>query len=86
MTYQFTISLAKGTEHTEALVDALFEAGCDDGSVWSRDSMVYIGFSREAESLEGAIRSAIANVQRAGATAFEVTMEADALASRALAS
>ena len=62
--YEFVVTLSKGTPHSDDLVDALFEAGCDDGSVWSRGEMVHIGFSREANSLEEAIRSAIGDVQR----------------------
>jgi hypothetical protein len=56
-TYGFIATLAEGTEHTDELVEALFEAGCDDGSVWSSGGYVQIGFSRESESLEAAIRS-----------------------------
>jgi hypothetical protein len=82
-TYEFIVTLAKGTEHSDDLVEALYEAGCDDGSVWSTAGVVQIGFSRRAESLETAIRSSIADVQKAGATVAEVTMEADALASLA---
>ena len=77
--YEFVVTLSKGTPHSDDLVDALFEAGCDDGSVWSRGEMVHIGFSREANSLEEAIRSAIGDVQRTGAVVAEVTMAADAL-------
>jgi hypothetical protein len=46
--------------------DALFEAGCDDGTIVSRDGEVSIRFSRESTSLELAINSAVANVQQAG--------------------
>jgi hypothetical protein len=51
------------------LVEALFEAGCDDGSVWSSGGYVQIGFSRESESLEAAIRSAVGDIQKAGSRA-----------------
>ena len=78
-TYEFVVTLAKGVQHSDDLVEALFEAGCDDGSVWSHGDVVQIGFSREAESLEAAIRSAIGDVQKAGVRVAEVTMEADAL-------
>ena len=77
--YEFVVTLAKGTPHSDDLVEALFDAGCDDGSVWSRGELVQIGFSREANSLEEAIRSAVGDVQRAGAVVAEITMEADAL-------
>ena len=68
-TYEFIVTLAEGTEHTDELVEALFEAGCDDGSVWSSGGYVQIGFSRESESLEAAIRSAVGDIQKAGSRA-----------------
>lgn len=79
-TYEFVVTLAKGTAHSDNLVDSLCTAGCDDGTVWSRGEAVQIGFSREADSLEEAIRSAIGDVQKAGAAVAEVTMEGEALA------
>jgi hypothetical protein len=81
--YRFIATLAKDTAHTDDLADALFEAGCDDGTLWSTGSIVQIGFSREAESLEAAIRSAIADVQKAGSSVAEVTIEGDSLATLA---
>ncbi len=79
-TYDFVATLSKGTEHSDDFVEALYEAGGDDGSVWSSEGVVQIGFSRHAESLEAAIRSAIADVQKAGSTVVQVTMEEPALA------
>lgn len=81
-TYEFVVTLAKGAQHSDELVEALFEAGCDDGSVWSHGDVVQIGFSREGESLEAAIRSAIGDVQKAGVRVVEVTLEADSLSAR----
>ena len=77
--YEFTLSLSKGTILTEELAEALFAVGCDDGSPGSCEGVVSIDFHREAKSLEAAIRSAIADVQKAGCTAAQVTMEADLL-------
>ena len=74
------MTLAKGTEHSDALVEALYEAGCDDGSVWSCAGLVQIGFTRQADSLEAAIRSAITDVQKTGCTVARVEMEPAALA------
>ena len=79
-TYEFVATLSQGTEYSDDLVEALYEAGCDDGSVWSSEGVVEIGFSREAESLEAAIRSAVGDVQKAGATVIRVTLEERALA------
>lgn len=78
--YEFTLNLSEGTRLTEDLAEALFAAGCDDGSPGSCEGGVSIDFHREAESLEAAIRSAIADAQKAGCTVASVTMEADLLA------
>ena len=78
--YDFTVFLSQGTELTEDLAEALFAAGCDDGSPGSCEGIVSIDFHREAESLEAAIRSAIGDVQKAGCAVAQVTLGADGLA------
>ena len=77
------IRLPTRTEHTDELAEALYEAGCDDGSVWSLGGRVQIGFTRRTESLEAAIRSAISDVQKAGSTVVQVTIEEGSLAALA---
>jgi hypothetical protein len=77
--YRFTVYLAGVHEISDEAADRLFEAGCDDGSPGSRDGLSFVGFSREASSLEGAIRSAIADVARAGFRAERVEIESDDL-------
>ena len=62
--YDFTLVLSAGIELTEELSEALFVAGCDDGSPGSCEGVVTIDFHREAETLEAAIRSAIADVRK----------------------
>ncbi len=75
-TYAFSVVLAVA-EVTNEDCDALYEAGCDDGTVVTREGVTYVAFDREAESLEEAIRSAAMQVKAAG---FEVArMEMDAL-------
>lgn len=64
--YEFTLILSGITEVTDEAADALFEAGCDDGSFASRDGVAFVIFHREAETLRKAIDSAIANVGQAG--------------------
>jgi hypothetical protein len=76
--YDFTLVLTPGTDLTEDLAEALFEAGCDDGSPGSCEGVVAIDFHREAGSLEAAIRSAIASVQKAGCTVARAEIAADA--------
>jgi len=78
--YAFTVILKDESELTEDLAEALVEAECDDGSSKSCEGVVSIDFDREADSLEQAIRSAVADVQKAGYRVARVEIEADALA------
>ncbi len=64
--FEFLLFLASVSRSNNAMAEALYEAGCDDGTVFSSNGEVAIGFSREANSLEEAVRSAIANVVQAG--------------------
>lgn len=77
--YEFTLILKGTWELTEEMADALFEAGCDDGTPGTCNGIGSIDFHREADSLESAIQSAIANVQSAGYKVERVEIEADAL-------
>lgn len=64
--HTFTLLLVNEHELTTELEDALFEAGCDDGMLFSKNQVVYIEFDRDADSLEEAIVSAINEVESAG--------------------
>lgn len=64
--YEFQLVVAGVDEMTEQLADDLYDAGCDDGTPYSSEGLVGIGFTREARSLEDAIRSAVADVEKAG--------------------
>ncbi len=66
--HEFALILAR-PEESEEDADRLYEAGCSDGSISTCDGVTRISFHREADSLEGAIRSAVADVNRGG---FEV--------------
>jgi hypothetical protein len=67
-TYEFSVILSTQTLSAEEC-DALYEAGCDDGTIVTRNRITFIAFDRKAVSLEQAIRSATADVRAAG---FEV--------------
>ena len=67
-TYGFAVVLTAPALSAEAC-EALYEAGCDDGTIVTRNRVTHIAFDRKADSLEQAIRSATANVRAAG---FEV--------------
>jgi hypothetical protein len=66
MNYHFTVVLANHDVMTPDLTEALYTAGCDDGTPWSGNGVAAVTFDREAPSLEAAIRSAVADVQEAG--------------------
>jgi len=55
----------------------LFEAGCDDGTPGVCCGVPVVGFSREADCLESAIRIAEADVQKAGCVVERVQIERD---------
>jgi hypothetical protein len=77
MNYEFSLILKEGTEITEELADQLFEAGCDDSTPGTFCGTPYISFHREADSLESAIRSAVADVHKAGCVVERVQIEHD---------
>lgn len=63
--YDFTLVLTGIDSVSDAEVNALYGAGCDDATVSVRSGRVYITFSRTASSLKDAIMSAIADVTSA---------------------
>lgn len=77
--YEFTLILKGQFELTEEIADELFEAGCDDGTPGICNGVFSIDFHREANSIEEAIRSAIANVKSAGYDVERVEIEAEAV-------
>jgi hypothetical protein len=69
-TFDFTLVLSGFSELTDEALNALYEAGCDDGLVClTKDGTPFIEFDREAPDLQSAIRSAIADVNK---TPFQV--------------
>ena len=70
---------------TDSHVDALYEAGCSDGTLSSSNYHSHIGFSREAPSLSTAIRSAVADVRSVGLDVDGVEIERQDLAETELA-
>lgn len=62
-TYTFTLIVEGPDLQAEAMIDTLFEAGCDDSLVGSVDGVQYVEFDREAESLEQAVLSAVEDLE-----------------------
>ena len=73
--HEFTLALDGISDLTREVVDALYEAGCDDGTIVMRASRVSIGFTRSAPTLSEAIVSAITDVRRAGIGARVVRVD-----------
>ncbi|MBW3599963.1 MAG: hypothetical protein KY475_22160 [Planctomycetes bacterium] len=63
----------------EEEADALY-ARCKDGTLISAGGVSYVDFDRQADSLDQAVRSAIADVQAAGFRVIRIEIAADALA------
>ena len=72
---RFSVVL-KDPDLTNDDCDALYNAGCDDGTVVTRDGVTRVVFDREATSLEEAIRSVTEQVRSAGYQVTKVEMDA----------
>ena len=81
---EFRFSLIVATapmSHAQILdaTDALGEAGCTDASIRGHKEGMELVFGRIAKSLQGAISSAIAEVESAGLRVKRVEMEREAI-------
>jgi hypothetical protein len=74
MKYEFSLILS-GHEVTDEDADKLYEAGCDDGSILTRDGVTRVQFDREALNPDEALASAIQDVERAGLAVSRVEIE-----------
>lgn len=50
--YEFQVILSDVNEMTEEISNALYEAGCSDGTPFSSEGVAAVGFTRDANSLE----------------------------------
>jgi hypothetical protein len=74
-TYEFDVLLQNLAEITDEHADALFNAGCDDGTLACSAGQTWIHFDREAVSLEDAIHSAVGQVWSAGFHVSKVELD-----------
>jgi hypothetical protein len=79
MIFEFRLIL-KPIEMTEELGNALYEANCDDGALGVSNGVPFVYFHREGSDLESAIRSAVADVQKAGCVVDCAKIESEFLA------
>ena len=64
--FALVFALPPGSPAPEAHLDALFQDGCDDATVGTgQKGTIGLDFSRDADTADTAIRSAVADVQRA---------------------
>lgn len=71
-THEFTLTLDGVSDWTDAVMDRLFEAGCDDASFGTACGVHYAVFHREAPSFDQAVASARSAVEGAGLTVLRV--------------
>ena len=64
--HNFTLIVDGPDLQDASLIDAVFEAGCDDAAIGRIDGIQYVDFDREAVTLDQAILSAVADLERIG--------------------
>ena len=62
--YQFMLIVEGPDLQEDGRIDALYESGCGDALVGRSHGIQYLDFERDAPTPEGAIASAIADVER----------------------
>jgi hypothetical protein len=72
--YEFSLILTD-SEVTDEQADAIYVAGCDDGFIVTRSGVTHINIYRESTSLEDAIKSATADLQKAGMQIARVELD-----------
>lgn len=77
-TYEFDVVLRNASEINDDQAEALFAAGCDDGTPASCNGRAWIHFDREAALLEEAIRLAVTQVNSVGFAVAKVELDVDA--------
>lgn len=80
--YDFSVIIAAGKlSHEEILdaTDALGNAGCTDALLCGHAEGMELQFTRSSRSLQGAISSAIVDVENAGFRVLRVEMEREAI-------
>ena len=61
--FDIVVSLPRGTGDEDTIMDALFEAGCDDAVIGlGASGLVGLGFSRAGEDAEGVISAGVKQV------------------------
>ena len=80
--YQFSVIVSAPTMTHDEILDAtaaLGSAGCTDASIRGHASGMELLFERNAELLQAAISSAIADIERAGFRVSKVEMQRESI-------
>ncbi|HJT33898.1 MAG TPA: hypothetical protein VJ783_17770 [Pirellulales bacterium] len=80
--YRFAVIVSASPTSTNeilAAADALGEAGCSDASIRGHADGMELLFGRAAETLQAAISSAVADVERAGFRVARVELERESI-------
>ncbi|MEK6262799.1 MAG: hypothetical protein AABP62_29730 [Planctomycetota bacterium] len=85
MIWRFTLHLKEIDSFTDEQAGALYGGCCSDGTLSSSAGRAWIGFDREAPTLQDAIRSAVADVRQAGLEVDHVEIEEQELVEEELA-
>lgn len=64
--HEFTVILDGISDLTPEIMNALFEAGCDDATISRQDGVIAMDFDRAGPSRNAAILSAVADIRKAG--------------------
>ena len=75
--FDFTLILAPSDVPMSVLEEKLFEAGCDDALLGSRDGIVFLDFTRRSSAHLDAITSAIREIEDCQAGLRVVRVEPD---------
>src|SRR3954453_14090361 len=70
--YEFTVVASGLDPESDDFEDRFFEAGCSDATIGFVRGVVVLEFAREGQSLDSAIRSAIEDTRKAGASVERV--------------
>ncbi len=81
--YQFSVIVSGPARTEDEILDAtdlLGSAGCTDASIRGHSDGMELLFERDGDSLQAAISSAVADVERAGFRVGKIEMQREAIA------
>ncbi len=79
-TFDFTITIDKLVDDLDA-VDAFYER-CDDVSMFNTEGVTKITFHRDSDSLDQAVRAAVADVQSFGFKVCQIEVEPECVGAK----